>query len=178
MTPAAGQEAFTFSPAARQPDVLLSPRGGAGPFTGRNLSTPVRPADPQEAPGAQDGSLTPNLRPNRLFDTPVAATPQQSSAARPNTHATPDADVEGARAAGRQAAAAAGVKVRKLTFEAAPSSAAAGPNNKAHKSAAPSKESKDSSDSRVEVPKERGGIKFELGESTMAVSLPPLHVLG
>lgn len=123
----------------------------------RNASTPVRP-DAQDAAAQNHQTPQQALRPNRLFDTPLlSATPQQSSAARPNTHATPEAGpaaVEG----GRTAAAAAGVKVRKLTFDAAAPSAAA---QKAPKAEPP----------KAEQPKARGGIKFELGESAMAVSL-------
>lgn len=155
----AGSGSFTFSLAPRQPDLLLSPRGGGGAFSARNFnsSTPVRAA--QEAPAQQEGHKTPQqaLRPNRLFDTPAAATPQQSSAARPNTHATPEPAAE---AAGRAPAAASGVKVRKLTFDAAAPSAqkaaAAAP------APAPAPEA---------PPRTRGGIKFELGESAMAVSV-------
>lgn len=153
---AGGEPSFTFSPASRQPDLLLSPRGGGGAFSMRGrASTPARP-NAQDAPAA--GHQTPQqaLRPNRLFDTPLAsATPQQSSAARPNTHTTPEAVPEG----GRSAAAAAGVKVRKLTFDAAAPSA-----------------SKAAAAPKAEAPKARGGIKFELGESAMAVSVDLLCV--
>lgn len=187
---AGGEGSFTFSPAARQPDMLLSPRGAASSFRGRRsnlMSTPERPdSTAAAAAAAQDSSsMTPNLRPNRLFDTPVAAaTPQQSSAARPNTHATPEAAVEEAAAGGRAGAAAAGVKVRKLTFDlAAPSAAAAaaaaksnlqkGPGVASAKSAASNSSSGSGHISTsTEAPKARvGGIKFELGESTMAVSV-------
>lgn len=148
---AGGESSFTFSPAPRQPDLLLSPRGGSGACSmcGR-ASTPARP-EVQDTPAA--GHQTPQqaLRPNKLFDTPLAsATPQQSSAARPNTHSTPEAVPEG----GRSAAAAVGVKVRKLTFDAAAPSA-----------------SKAAAAPKAEAPKARGGIKFELGESAMAVSV-------
>jgi hypothetical protein len=164
----AGDESFTFSPAPRQPDLLLSPRGGAAAFSARNLGTPVRP-DTQDT--TAQGHQTPQqaLRPNRLFDTPVAsATPQQSSAARPNTHATPEA---GPADSAHVAAASAGVKVRKLTFDAArpaaqkapaPAAAAAAPEATADVPMA-------------EAPKARGRIKFELGESAMAVSTTDAH---
>lgn len=156
---AGGESSFTFSPAARQPDLLLSPRGGGGAFSMRGrASTPARP-DAQDAPAAGHQTPQQGLRPNRLFDTPLAsATPQQSSAARPNTHTTPEAAPEG----GRSAAAAAGVKVRKLTFDAAAPSV-----SKAKVAAAP----------KAEAPKARGGIKFELGESAMAVSVELLCVV-
>jgi hypothetical protein len=150
----AGSSSFTFSPAPRQPDLLLSPCGGGGAFSARNLnSTPMRAI--QDAP-AQEGHQTPQqaLRPNRLFDTPAAATPQQASAARPNTHTTPEPAAE---PVGRVSAAASGVKVRKLTF-----GAAAPSTQKAAAAPAPTTEA---------PPKARGGIKFELGETAMAVSI-------
>jgi hypothetical protein len=137
--------------------MLLSPRGLGGAFGARTLSTPVRPDGPQDAP--VQGHQTPVLRPNKLFDTPVAsATPQQASAARPNTHATPDAAEADAGPGGRTAAAAAGVKVRKLTFDAAAPTTA-------KRAAAPTPKP-----SATEAPKARGGIKFELGKDAMAVS--------
>lgn len=160
-----GDESFTFSPAPRQPDLLLSPRGGAAAFSGRNLGSPMRP-DTQNA--TAQGHQTPQqaLRPNRLFDTPVAsATPQQSSAARPNTHATPEA---GPADSGRVGAAAAGVKVRKLTFDAARPAAQKAPAPVAAPAAAVPEAGADPP--MAEAPKARGRIKFELGESAMAVS--------
>jgi hypothetical protein len=163
----AGDESFTFSPAPRQPDLLLSPNdggGGAAAFSAHHLGTPVRP-DTQDA--TAQGHQTPQqaLRPNRLFDTPVAsATPQQSSAARPNTHATPEA---GPADSGRVAAASAGVKVRKLTFDAARPASQKAPAPAAAAAAAPEA---GADPPMAEAPKARGRIKFELGESAMAVS--------
>lgn len=162
------------------------------PLSMRNLAgTPVRAADatPDRQGAARgDGAVavghqTPNnqaLRPNRLFaDTPLAAsTPQQSSAARPNTHDTPEAGA--AAAGGRTSAAAAGVKVRKLTFDAAAPTASAAAAAAAKKASKSSKSGAGVSEEAAaaagaepgggEASRTRGGLKFELGETAMAVS--------
>ncbi|KAF6266539.1 hypothetical protein COO60DRAFT_1632643 [Scenedesmus sp. NREL 46B-D3] len=140
--------------------------GAAGSSSGaastRRHHTPVRSRE--GAAGDDDsaaGAATPGavMRPSRLFGTPTAtATPQQQASTgllrRPaDMHATP------AQAAGAVAATpevpplAAGVKVRKLTFD----SAVKAPAARGGAGAAAAGEVK------------AGGIKFELGGSALAL---------
>jgi hypothetical protein len=127
-------------------------------------STPVKDLGTAIAAAAatKDQVKTPVLRPNKLFATPAfTGTPQQVSAARPgrvpatpSTPATPAVDRPeqelGAKAAVAGVPAAAGVKVRRLTFDVVKATTAG--------------------KAQVKAKAASSGIDFELGESTMAVS--------
>jgi hypothetical protein len=161
------QPTSLFSPKAAAPGNLPLPvfgglAGGSTPGSSSASAstrhhTPLRgrEADGNDSAGAQ----TPGgvMRPSKLFGTPMAtATPQQQASTgllrRPaDMHATPT-QADAAAATPEVPPPAAGVKVRKLTFDSAvkaPAAAAA---------AAAAREVKP------------GGIKFELGGSALAVS--------
>lgn len=135
-----GADDFTFSPAPKGLSLdtsrLFSP---AGAFN--NQQTPVKAADGEQS---IVNAMTPAIKPNKLFGTPLAAaTPQQTTSSRPtDRHSTP------AAAEACSKAAASGIKARKLTFEGTASST----------SIAEAKR------------KTKSGITFELGDSAMAVS--------
>jgi hypothetical protein len=165
------QPTSLFSPKAAAPGNLPLPAFGglAGGTPGSSSGsastrhhTPVRGrecADNSDGVGADTPGNV--MRPSKLFGTPVAtATPQQQASTgllrRPaDMHATPT-QADAAAATPEVPPPAAGVKVRKLTFDSAVKAPAARGGN----AGAAAGEVKP------------GGIKFELGGSALAVSWP------
>jgi hypothetical protein len=165
------QPTSLFSPKAAAPGNLPLPAFGglaAGSTPGSSSGsastrhhTPVRGREGAGDSNDNAGAETPGgvMRPSKLFGTPMAtATPQQQASTgllrRPaDMHATPT-QADAAAATPEVPPPAAGVKVRKLTFDSAVKTPAA----RAGAAAGAAGEVKP------------GGIKFELGGSALAVS--------
>jgi hypothetical protein len=166
------QPTSLFSPKAAAPGSSTLPLPAFGGFAsgppGSSSSgvatrhhTPVRGregADNSDSVGADTPGNV--MRPSKLFGTPVAtATPQQQASTgllrRPaDMHATPT-QADAAAATPEVPSPAAGVKVRKLTFDSAVKAPGARGGNAGGAAAGELKP---------------GGIKFELGGSALAVS--------